>query len=261
MKWIAPADHPGWRPRAPVDQPSSERFAAYLLGELPDREAEALEDALFTDGELFEQVQTAEAELFDAYVQGVLDARRRLRFEDRLLASAEGRARLATARALARRAKAARAASARTPFERLRAWFGGGGLLLAAAAAAIMIVIAGVVLSRDRPPDRVLDATLHPLSLRSDVGARRLQLPEGTTAVRLELALGEARTAEAYVAIVFRRGAEIWRSKALEGDELRARVLVPRAVLEPGVHQLRLDLTGEDHRTVAEYRFEVMTVE
>ncbi len=72
----------------------------YLLGELPDDDASDLEQAVLTDGGLFEQLRAIEDDLVDAYVRGELSGRERQLFESRFLATAEGRSRVAMARGL-----------------------------------------------------------------------------------------------------------------------------------------------------------------
>ncbi len=72
----------------------------YLLGELPDGDAGDLEQAVLTDGGLFEQLRAIEDDLVDAYVRGELSTRETRSFESRFLATAEGRSRVAMARGL-----------------------------------------------------------------------------------------------------------------------------------------------------------------
>ncbi len=80
---------------------SDKHLVRYLLGELAEDEAGELEQAVLADGELFERLCMAEDDLADAYARGELAGRERERFEGRFLASAEGRDRIAMARALA----------------------------------------------------------------------------------------------------------------------------------------------------------------
>ena len=70
----------------------------YLLGELPDDDAGELEQAVLTDGGLFEKLCAIEDDLVDAYVRGELAAQPARSFERRFLANAEGRSRVAMAR-------------------------------------------------------------------------------------------------------------------------------------------------------------------
>ena len=81
-------------------QPDETLIRRYLLGDLPETEANSLEQQYFTDGDAFERVWAAENELVDDYVARRLAAEDRARFERHYLASPPHRERVATARAL-----------------------------------------------------------------------------------------------------------------------------------------------------------------
>lgn len=59
----------------------------YLLGALPDAEAERLDELSFTDDDFAERLQSAEKDLVDAYVQGELRGATLERFKSHYLAS------------------------------------------------------------------------------------------------------------------------------------------------------------------------------
>jgi len=84
----------------------------YLLGQLDEDAAAALEARYFADPVLADDIREAETELVDAYVAGALDAGTHTAFEAHYLASPVHRDRVATARALESRLAAAAAASA-----------------------------------------------------------------------------------------------------------------------------------------------------
>ncbi len=71
----------------------------YLLGQLSQGEAEALEREYFADDELFERILAAETDLLDEYTRGELAEPEREAFEKRLLSSSSLRRRLETATA------------------------------------------------------------------------------------------------------------------------------------------------------------------
>ena len=83
----------------------------YLLGSLPETEANALEEQYFVDSEAFERVWAAENELVDDYAAGRLTPDERRRFEEHYLSSPVHRSRVAAAQAL----RASRAVTAATP--------------------------------------------------------------------------------------------------------------------------------------------------
>ncbi len=93
----------------------------YLLGELPDDDAGDLEQAVLTDGGLFEELRAIEDDVVDAYVRDELSSGQKRRFESRFLATAEGRSRVAMARGLVAAVdrRPAPAASGETLWQRL----------------------------------------------------------------------------------------------------------------------------------------------
>ena len=87
--------------RYPQDE-RLERLEDYLLGLLPEAEAEQLDELSITDEEFAWQLRAAEDDLVDAYVRDGLPATTRARFEEYYLASARHRERVTFARNLAR---------------------------------------------------------------------------------------------------------------------------------------------------------------
>src|SRR3982751_5173878 len=79
--------------------PPENTLVRYLLGHLPEAEADALDERSIVDGEFAERLRAVEHDLADAYVRGELNADDRRRWEERLGASRRGRedVRLATA--------------------------------------------------------------------------------------------------------------------------------------------------------------------
>jgi hypothetical protein len=75
----------------------------YFLGELPEAEQTALEEAYFNDRRLFDQMVQAENELVDKYARGLLTPATRESFEKYYLAHPKRRERANFARALAAR--------------------------------------------------------------------------------------------------------------------------------------------------------------
>jgi len=77
-----------------------ELLRSYLLGELPDEEADRLEGRLLAGDELFELAEAVEADLLAACDRGELAPAERDRVLRRLASSSQGRQRLALARSL-----------------------------------------------------------------------------------------------------------------------------------------------------------------
>jgi hypothetical protein len=114
------------------------RIRLYLLGLLPEPEAEALEQAYVGRPEVLEQVRAVEDDLLDDYAAGRLGAGEKEPFESHYLASPPLRQRVVAARAL-RLAAAEADRRAAAPFSAARRtrWLGplalAAGLLLAVA--------------------------------------------------------------------------------------------------------------------------------
>jgi hypothetical protein len=79
---------------------TDESIRAYLLGLLPEADAEALEEAYFADPEALDHVRAVEDDLLDDYAAGRLGPADRIAFEGRYSASEPLRQRVIAARAL-----------------------------------------------------------------------------------------------------------------------------------------------------------------
>src|SRR5262245_54260781 len=118
---------------------ADDRAARYLLDELPEEDREAFEDEYFGDEQVYDELLAAEDDLIDRYCEGGLSAEQQQRFEERYLASAEGRERVEFARAL-RRLNAPSPASASVRTRATPRWIPWAAVLVAALAAALLAV-------------------------------------------------------------------------------------------------------------------------
>lgn len=203
-----------------------EAIRAYLLGLLPEADAEAVEDAYFVDPEAFDRVRAVEDDLLDDYAAGRLGPTEKGAFESRYLASEPLRQRVTAARAL--RMAAGSAALTRKPQTRVAT---GRRMAPLAIAAAFLVAIGWALfwtlqtvrvippgpppsLARVRPtpestPSLVPTASpmasgapgaspiapattrlvfaLSPTLLRGEGGPVEVRFPTGTGAVTLEL--------------------------------------------------------------------------
>jgi hypothetical protein len=89
-------------------RPDLAREIEYLLGQMPRVDRETFQGLLIENGEVSDRVAEAENELFDAYVRGQLPGQWRLAFEERLLATPEGKRKLVIARKLMEKAAPAK---------------------------------------------------------------------------------------------------------------------------------------------------------
>jgi hypothetical protein len=266
----------------------------YLLGLLPEAEADALEESYFGDPEVFDHIRGVEDDLIDDYVAGRLAPAAVAAFEAGYLVREPLRQRVEAARALhlAARPAPARPAAARSP-----RWFGP-----LAFAAALAVAITGAVLAlRARAPrpasaptslahaetaapsatpgatpsagpsaapspspvplaGRHILLALSPTLLRGEGGAAEARIPPRTDTLVLQLqvmpseVLGVTRL-DALVETV--EGARVWSGAAervQDRENLAAQVAVPVARLPPGDYLVTLSGGGE---TLHRYFFRV----
>jgi len=80
------------------DRITQSNIRSYLLGQVDEAEHEAIETAILTDNELFEELLVVEDEVIDEYLNGKLDPEARSRFENYFLAAPERHEQLRFAR-------------------------------------------------------------------------------------------------------------------------------------------------------------------
>lgn len=80
------------------DRITQSNIRSYLLGQVDEAEHEAIETAILTDDELFEELLVVEDEVIDEYLTGKLDPEARSRFENYFLAAPERHEQLRFAR-------------------------------------------------------------------------------------------------------------------------------------------------------------------
>lgn len=255
----------------------------YLLGLLPEAEAEALEDEYFARPEILERVRGVEDDLLDDWAAGRLPADDKTALEKRYLGSEALRQRLVAARAL-RLARPADGGTA-APVRRSTRWTGA----LSIAAGVVLAVVASWFWSRapqgstSTPPTsfaaretplpppspqptaatsataspilaplpvRRLVLALSPTLLRSEGGPAQVRVPPGTDSIVVELqgdasAISSRTPLEAAVETV--EGNRVWRGPARRDGRpsLAAVAEIPAARLRPGDYLLTLSAGGE----------------
>jgi hypothetical protein len=247
--------------------PDDADLRRYLLGLLPDAEAEALEDAYFASPDVLERVRGVEDDLLDDHAAGRLEPRERKAFDTRYLASGPLRQRVAAARALRLTAADAGRPAAR-PVGRAVPWkiplAIAAGLLVAVlafwvrplrppeVASAIPPLASGseapvppsAALSEPsraplptppvpRTPSRPLVLALSPVLLRGADGPAELRVSQEAETVVLELegdpgSLPRPATA-LQVDIKTVEGTEVWRGEARRAKDARRPSLLASA--------------------------------
>ncbi|MBL8940813.1 MAG: hypothetical protein JNM69_40085 [Archangium sp.] len=221
---------------------------AYLLGELPDDRASQLEDEAFDSDERFEELRAYEVELMDAYLSGELSKERRDRFDTKLKADPELRARLNTARAfkakvLAQPVKKASWFATLFTTRRLPLAFATG---LAVAGATVMVLLPR--------PMTDSEVSLRPLAVRAEAAARTLKVGKSTRTVKLELSLDGEPARGAWNVVVSGPSGEVWHGAPVKADAVAVEAEVPGSVFTSGRHSIVLQSNGA---TVTEYELTI----
>jgi hypothetical protein len=129
--------------------PGPEQLKQFLYGELSEDETQAIEELLFADSEVFNELTSLENELVDRYVQGKLDGEDLARFERSLSKSGDSREKVRNARALQRYIKTQERMATvpvvgtppRSPWSHLQALFGFQARALQIGMALIILVL------------------------------------------------------------------------------------------------------------------------
>jgi hypothetical protein len=250
-----------------VDVPSDRDEVAirsYLLGRLPEPEAEALEDEYLARPEVWERVRGVEDDLLDDYAAGRLAPAERAAFETKYLASPPLRERVAAARAL--RSAAGRHTPARpVAAPRATAW---RAPLAIAASVLVAVAVFWMRSAGPRPTPsasprstsigpsptpvspgpitapagRSVVLALSPVLLRGPGGPAELRIPPGTETVVLEMEGDPAAVPRSAVsleiAVASVDGGPVWSGEAVRASDVRrpsllATARVPAARLGP----------------------------
>ena len=209
---------------------TNDRTRDYLLGRLPEADAEALESRLLQDEELFMEMRSAESDLYDDFARNALSQADRQAFAGRH----RDPERLRFARAFAQRGSNVVAI-------RTRAWIGW------AAAAVLAIVIAGVVFrSPQAPPsnNQVVVPAVRSFAVTLTLGTSRsagevttITLPRGTTTMHLSVKLDPQDRFDTY-SLELRTNATVWRADHLQQHESVLAADVPVRTLPDGSYEL-----------------------
>jgi hypothetical protein len=255
-----------------------ELLRSYLLGELPEQEADLLERRLLAEDELFELSEAVEADLLAACARGELAPAERERVQQRLASSPRGRERLALAHALNTLAGSpGHAAAPVVPFQRRAAapvrpafrWAALAAALLAAAGLSWFAMErphggeAPPWVAQERPAPaspRVPEAPrgapapkpepvkavfqLALMSLRGAEAAQKLRVRTGTDVVELQIGVEGMEDLKTYHLILRNRQAEIvWEKDGLEPvklDGVRALVVdLPADQIPAGIYEIQ----------------------
>lgn len=246
----------------------------YLLGVLSEDARERVEKLLLTEESFFEEVLLVEDELIDLYINDDLTNEERKSFERHFLATPERHRKLNFARAFDKyvsshseksaneRDASASAVEESTPqvspakstwAERFRAFWNNRGWALRAATALAVVAVLAVAFwvwrSRTSSPRMFASVTLTASASNRAEGVQStpVKLPPDADALRVELKLPEASTAEArYRVELENERAETKPLEVVGQDSQSVRVLIEAAQLARGRYVLKLFKTGAE---------------
>jgi len=218
----------------PQETLPDDRLIHYLLGSLPEDEAECLDEMVVTDDLLASRLRLLENDLVDAYVSGSLTGQTLRRFETFYLASPRRREKVAFARRLLTVIDGPRDAAAAVPPPTapargvLARWF-----RWSSAVAAALLLATGVLLVQDLRLSRDL----------RDAERRNVAADQRTSALSGQLADQQQATAAAKQALVDARAAEPVATVALVLlQQTRGVSSMPIIAVESGSRSVPLEL-------------------
>jgi hypothetical protein len=227
----------------------------YLLGNLTEEEQVQVEDRAFADRDYLSALETAEADLIDAYVRGELSESDRRSFELRFLTSPERRRKVEFARALATMTSESEAHEPRVAGQPwfMRAFRGWNPVAFGSGVAALICIAAGAWLVSENAAIRArltaLEAERRGFETREQ--SLRQQLSEEQTRAAA-LATQNRRPSEA-------TPAPLVATLVLVPGLSRAETRVARLDLSPSAQVARLEIPLESRDDFPRFRAELRT--
>lgn len=264
-----------------------EGIREYLLGQSTSEDSVRVEERLWEDDDVYQELLIVEDELVDQYLAGLLTNEERESFENHFAASPDRREKLRFARNLKKyvsRVEADRASVADDPHivsdrnaapvpvrprKKLWIWPNPNPIPSYALAAAVVIAVAlaGIMIFRpwNAPPHtgKALAVELVPGLSRGEGGIEQITVPADTETVQLQLRASNISAYQTYRAILQTAdGREISRYDDLKPDPASSdRIIcpIPAALLKPGNYSLKLSgLTQQgEYEDIARYYLRV----
>jgi len=232
---------------------TDERMTAYLLQELTEEEAERFEEQCFALDEWPTELESAEQELIDAYLQDELGKDRRLRFEKNYLTTDARKARVLTAQSLHKVLPPPPPPQKLTLKEKLWAFIQRPAVPQAAVAIVILAISIGLlapfVLRGRRPPQTFQRLDLAMSSANRATGAQpeKVTLPLHAEALEVHLKLPEQSTnAAAYRVRWENTDDKLGELQIGSRDSQSVVVIIPANKVSPGRYTLKLFTVSQD---------------
>lgn len=257
----------------------------YLLGALPQKQAEELEQRLLVDAELYEELLIAEDELVDQFLSGAMPALEQEQVEAHFLRSPERQEQVRFARTLKRyvanqpQPESEKRTSAQSkpvesvPFQK-RSFFSvlfprNPALGFSLACALLVFIVGGVwltnrILNRPGAPKTVWAIELTPGLTRGDQGTLKFSVPANVDTVRLQLDLTDNQYQSYEADVLDINGRAVGTSKDLKAQAANGRpvvfVDVESKLLAPGDYRVKLSgrSVNGNHESLNSYPFKVL---
>lgn len=239
------------------------KIRQYLLGQLNDADEQKIEERLMVEDDLFQELEISKGELVEEYRAGELRETERREFEQRFLATPEGRDAHIFHAALGCLNPTLPAVRNPTLVERIRDFVGQRPWALATAAAVVLIAIVVVPpMLRDRPQSSISIALTSSAGTRSggSGGYQKIAVTPDVGEVKASLKLPEPPVPQSNYRAVLddQLNTKAVKVEGHAGDIVS--VVIPADLLPPGLYALRLYSIapdGSEQPVPGEYQFQV----
>ena len=232
---------------------TDERMTAYLLQELTEEEAERFEEQCFALNEWPADLEAAEQELIDAYLNNELSKDRRVRFEKNYLTSDTRKARVLTAHSLHKVLPPPPPPRKVTIREKLQAFWELPAVPQAAAAIVVLtigaVLFAPIFLRGRRPPQtfKRLDLVMSSSNRSTGAQTEKVTLPLSADALEIYLKLPEPSSNAARYRVQWENvTGNLGDLQIASKDGQSAVVVIPANLIKPGQYTLKLFRINED---------------
>jgi hypothetical protein len=243
---------------------TDERITAYLLQELTEEEAERFEEQCFAEEEWPAELESAEQDLIDAYLNNKLSKKRRLRFEENYLTTDVRKARVLTAHSFHKvlPPPSLRKVTLRKKLQAFwqHSWIPQTGMAIVLVG--ITIALLAPVLMRGRWPPRTfqrLDLAVSSSDRSTGGPSEKVTLPIREDALEIYLRLPEQASDAASYRVRWKNLSENLGDLQIASKETQSVVIViPAGRIKPGQYALQLfkiDQDGNEHRVSGNYFF------
>ena len=247
-----------------LSETDQSKIRRYLLGQLNEADEQKIEERLVVEDDLFEELEISKGELVEEYQSGELREKERREFEQRFLATPEGRNAQVFAAAVGCLNPTVPAVRKPTLIDRIRDFVGQRPWALATTAAAVLLAVVLIpALMPDRQRSTISIALTSSARTRSGSigGYQKITIPSDVGEVKASLTLPEPPLPQSNYRAVLDDQLNKKAVKVEGHDGKTVSVIIPADLLPPGLYALRLYSIGPDgaeQLVPGEYVFQVI---